>query len=152
MKTNLDQISVPPHAPIPHGLRVPEEEEACVRKWDIAALKDSAKKQNVAATPTPSTTPFTNNATINNSSSSSSSSSHSTRHTTSHTPTMSPSESEATTEGDCRTRPLKSTGKRAKDCKWQDALLEATQKRARPTSDVSSEEEDYFDRPPDQRY
>ena len=72
--------------------------------------------------------------------------------TTSHTPPMPPSESEATAQGDCRTRPLKSTRKRAKERKWRHALLEATQERARPTSDLSSGEEDYFDRPPDQRY
>ena len=107
-----------PNAPIPHHLCVPEEEDACVRKWDIGALKDSTKKQKVADTPTTSTTPFTNNATTNNTSSSSSSfSSYSTPPTTSHTPTMPPSESEATTKGDCRTRPLKSTGKRAKERK-----------------------------------
>ena len=33
-----------PNAPVPHHLCVPEEEEACVRKLDIGALKDITKK------------------------------------------------------------------------------------------------------------
>ena len=64
---------------------------------------------------------------------------------------MAPSESEATTEGDCRTRPLKSTGKRARDKKRLDALLEAKKKRTREATDSSSDDEDYFDRPVDKR-
>ena len=72
--------------------------------------------------------------------------------TTSHISSMPPSESEATTEGDCRTWPLKSTGKRAKDKRRLDALLEGTRKRAHLTSDESSDDEDYFDRPLDKRY
>ena len=64
---------------------------------------------------------------------------------------MPPSESEATTEGDCRTRPLESTGKRARDKKRLDALLEAKKKRTREATDSSSDDEDYFDRPVDKR-
>ena len=54
-------------------------------------------------------------------------------------------------EGDCRTRPLKSTGRRARDKKRLDALLEAKKKRTCQASDSSSDDEDYFDRLVDKR-
>ena len=146
--------AVHPNDPIPHGLR---EEEASVRGWSIDALKSGKKKQKVAGDmPTPSIHPFTNTSANPSSSSSSSSSSFSSFSTappmpptTSHT--MPPSESEATTEGDCRTRPLKSTGKRARDKRRLDALLEAGKKRVRPTSGESSDDADCCDRPLDKR-
>ena len=111
-----------PNDPIPHGLRVTEEEEASVRGWNINALKSGKKQQKVACDmPTPSIIPFTNTSANCYSSSSSSSSSPSSSSsssspstappkppTTSHTSSMPPSESAATTEGDCQTRPLKS--------------------------------------------
>ena len=59
---------------------------------------------------------------------------------------MPPSKLEATKEGDCRTRPLKSTRRRAKDQKRLDALLEATKKRAFVASDTFSDDEDCYDR------
>ena len=64
---------------------------------------------------------------------------------------MPPYESEATTEGDCRTRPLKSTGKRGRDKKPLDTLLEAKKKRTREATDSSSDDEDYFDNLVDKR-
>ena len=54
-------------------------------------------------------------------------------------------------EGDCRTRPLRSTGKRERDKKRLDAVLEAKKKRTREATDSSSDDEDYFDRPVDKR-
>ena len=115
--------AVHPNDPITFGLRVTEQEEASVRGWNIDALKSGKKKRKVAGDmPTPCITPFTNTSANCSSSSSSSSSSLSSSSssiappmppTTSHTSSMPPSESEAITEGDCRTRPLKSTGKRA---------------------------------------
>ena len=151
--------AVHPNDPIPHGLRVTEEEEGSVRGWSVDALKSGKKRPKVASDmPTHSITPFISTSSNPSSSSSSFSSSASSSSTTppmppttSHTSSMPPSELKATTEGDCRTRTLKFTGKRARDEKRLDALLEAGRKRVRPTSDETSDDEEHFDGPLDKR-